>query len=292
MLILLLFLQLASYGQKPSGIFLTDSVEVGKPVYFSLSIRHKPDTEVFFPDTSYNFSPFEIISKTSFVSSTNEKGTLDSAVYHLVSFDVSNVQSLRMPVYIFNKKDCTAVFTEPDSLFLIRSNVFEKTEKPVLVAETGLLPLSSQFNFSVLIGSVALIIGFIGSIYWVFGQDIYKQWQLIKLQRRHLEYLRSFNRLMRNAREKNNIKDAEKAIIVWKNYLERLEKKPFATYTTREIVDNMPDDALAEALKNMDGIIYGQVISKNMHTYLEVLKAGATRIYQNKRRFILDSPVI
>lgn len=289
---LLFFMQNIAYGQKPAGIFLTDSVEVGKPVYFSLSVRHNPNTEVFFPDTSYNFSPFEIISKTSFVSSTNEKGTLDSAVYHLVSFDVSSVQSLRMPVYVFNKKDCTAVFTEPDSLFLIKSNVFEKTQKPVLVPETSLLPLSSQFNFSVLLGSIALVIGFIGSIYWVFGQDIYKQWQLVKLQRRHLEYLRSFNRLMRNAREKNNIKDAEKAIIVWKNYLERLEKKPFATYTTREIVDNMPDDALAEALKNMDGIIYGQVISKNMHTYLEVLKAGATRNYQNKRRFILDSPVI
>ena len=71
--------------------------------------------------------------------------------------------------------------------------------------------------------------------------------------------------------------------------MERLENKPFATYTTREIVDNMPDEALAEALKNMDSIIYGQVISKNMAESLEVLKGGATRIYRNKRRFILDT---
>ncbi|NIJ56067.1 hypothetical protein [Dyadobacter arcticus] len=291
--IVLLFSSI-TFGQriKPTGVFLSDSIEVGKPVYFSLSVRHKPETEVFFPDSSFNFSPFEIISQRSFVSSTDERGSLDSAVYQLVSFDVSPLQSLRLPVYSFQKKDCTAVFTSIDSVFLTCSNITKTEEKPVLIAETRLLPLSRQFNFSILIGSIALIIGVAGSIYWVFGQDIFKQWQLIKLQRRHLEYVRSFNRLMRNARERNNIKDAEKAIIVWKNYLERLEKKPFATYTTREIMDNMPDDDLANALQNMDGIVYGQGKSKNMDVYLEVLKTGATRIYRNKRRFILDSPAI
>ncbi|MCE6989198.1 hypothetical protein [Dyadobacter sp. CY323] len=294
LLILITLLAGNAFGQgiKPTGVFLADSIEVGKPVYFSLSIRHKPETEVFFPDSSYNFSPFELISQRSFVSSTDERGSLDSAVYQLASFDVSRVQSLKLPVYVFFKKDCTAVFTSPDSVFLVKSNFLSTQQDPVLIAETQLLPLSRQFNFSILIGSVALIIGVVGSIYWVFGQDIYKQWQLIKLQRRHLEYVRSFNRLMRNARERNNIKDAEKAIIVWKNYLERLEKKPFATYTTREIMDNMPDEDLADALKNMDSIVYGQGKSSNMDVYLEVLKTGATRIYRNKRRFILDSPEI
>ncbi len=142
-----------------------------------------------------------------------------------------------------------------------------------------------------LLGYIGLAIAVVGAINWVFGKDINKQWRLIKLQRRHLEYLRSFNRLLRNAREKNNIKDAESAIIVWKNYLERLERKPFATYTTREIMDNMPDDSLAEALKNMDGIIYGQVKSNNMHVFLEELKTGATKLYRAKRRQILDNPI-
>ncbi|MCF0062198.1 hypothetical protein MUK70_23440 [Dyadobacter chenwenxiniae] len=289
----IILFQTKGFGQKikPLGLFLTDSIEVGKPVYFSLSVRHNPNTEIFFPDTLYDFSPFEIISKLAFASSTDDRGSLDSAVYQLMSFDVEHVQTLRLPVYVFHKKDCTAVFTQPDSVFLIKSNVVEKVKNARLKPETSLLPLSSEFNFSILLGSIALIIGVVGSIYWVFGQDIYKQWQLIKLQRRHLEYIRSFNRLMRNARDRNNIKDAEKAIIVWKNYLERLENKPFATYTTREIVDNMPDEALAEALKNMDSIIYGQAISKNMAQSLEVLKSGATRIYRNKRKFILDRPV-
>ena len=277
----------------PEGKFLSDSIEVGKPFFYSLSYRHAPAREIFFPDTSFNFSPFEIISKKSFASTTDEKGviTLDSAIYQLVTFDVSPKQFLKLPVFVFQKRDCTAVFTGLDSIFLKKNNLLSTIDTSRLKAETNLIPLGREFNFSVLIGTMALVIGVLGAVYWIFGKDIYKQWQLIKLQRRHLEYLRSFNRLLRNAREKNNIKDAESAIIVWKNYLERLENKPFATYTTREIMDNMPDDSLAEALRRMDGIIYGQVQSKNMDVSLEVLKTGATRIYRLKRRQILDRPI-
>jgi hypothetical protein len=284
-----------SNGQpyKPKGTFLADSIEVGKPFLYSLSYLHPPGTEVFFPDTTYNYAPFEIISRKSYPSATNATGklTLDSAVYQLVTFDVNTVQALQLPIFIFEKSDSTAVFGTRDSVFLRKSNLEPIIQKEALQPYVVLAPLSSDFNFSKVIGTFAIIMGIAIIIYWVFGKDIYKQWKLIKLQRRHLEYLRSFNRLLRNAREKNNIKDAENAIIVWKNYLERLEKKPFATYTTREIIDNMPDDALAQALKKMDGIIYGQVKSNNMDTFLEVLKTGATKLYRNKRRQILDSPV-
>lgn len=285
----------ATFGQenKPKGTFLTDSIEVGKPLFYVLSYSHAPNREVFFPDSTYNFTPFEIISKKSFPSVTNAAGTttIDSAIYQLVTFDVSPVQTLQVPIFIFAKGDSTPVFGMRDSVFLKKNNLNPILLKESLQPSVALAPLNSNFNFSRLFGTLAIILGVIIIIYWVFGKDIYKQWRLIKLQRRHLEYLRSFNRLLRNAREKNNIKDAENAIIVWKNYLERLEKKPFATYTTREIIDNMPDDALAQALKKMDGIIYGQVKSNNMDTFLEVLKTGATKLYRSKRRQILDNPV-
>lgn len=278
---------------KPQGEFLTDSIEVGKPFLYALSFKHAPDNEVFFPDSSFSYAPFEILSRKSFTSVTNGTGksTLDSAIYQFVTFDVSKAQILSVPVFVYNHRDCTAVFTIPDTILLRSKNLAALTEDNSLKPETTLTSLRNDFNFSMLLGYIGLAIAAIGAINWVFGKDINKQWRLIKLQRRHLEYLRSFNRLLRNAREKNNIKDAENAIIVWKNYLERLERKPFATYTTREIMDNMPDDSLAEALKNMDGIIYGQVKSNNMHVFLEELKTGATRLYRAKRRQILDNPI-
>lgn len=291
-LALLPFLAL-SQKSKPNGQFLTDSIEIGKPFLYSLSYHHNPQKEVFFPDSTFDFSPFEVISQKNFPSSTNPAVniTLDSAIYQLVSYNVTPSQVLTVPIYLFGKKDCTAVFTIPDTIFLKRNNLTPIIKKEALKSETGLVPLRNEFNFSRFLGYFGLALTFIIGIYWVFGKDILKQWQLIKLQRRHLEYLRSFNRLLRNAREKNNIKDAESAIIVWKNYLERLERKPFATYTTREIMDNLPDENLAEALKSMDGIIYGQVKSNNIDVFLEVLKTGATRLYRAKRRQILDNPV-
>jgi hypothetical protein len=281
------------FGQAslPRGKFLSDSIEVGKPFLYALSFRHAPKTEVFFPDTTYNFLPFEVLSKKSFTSRTDQKGSLDSAVYQLVTFNITPWQTLKIPVFVFKGKDCTAVFTATDSIFLRKSNFTGITDTTSLKPEVGLLPLNHKFNFSIFLGFLALAIGVSVSVYWLFGTDIYKQWQLIKLQRRHMEYNRSYNRLLKNARERDDIKDAEKAIIVWKNYLERLEKKPFATYTTREIMDNLPDEGLAAALKNMDGIIYGQEKSRDMDKSLEVLKMGAMRLYRNKRRYILESKI-
>ncbi len=277
------------FDPKLKGVFLIDSIEVGKPVLYALSYRHSPKTEVFFPDSTFHFASFEMVSQKNFSSSTDQHGTLDSVLYQLVTFDVSPSQLLRVPVYIFNGKDCTTVFSTGDTIFLKQANLDVIAKNQSLKPEVSLMPLGKEFNFSIALGVLALVIGVIGSINWVFGREIQKQWRLLKLQRRHLEYIRSFNRLLRNAREKSSTKDAEKAIIIWKNYLERLENKPFATYTTREIMDNMPDDVLAEALKNMDGIIYGQVKSKTMDASLEVLKAGATRLYKNRRRQISDS---
>ena len=48
-------------SRKLTGVFLTDSMEVGKAVFYALSFRHDPKTEVFFADSSYRFFPFEII---------------------------------------------------------------------------------------------------------------------------------------------------------------------------------------------------------------------------------------
>ncbi len=272
----------------PIGVFITDSADIGRPIYFSLSVRHHPSVEIFFPDSLSNFMPFEFVNKQIFTSKTSSKITLDSAIYQLISFSIAPIQYLSLPIYVFNKKDCTSLFSQNDTLFLKASNLIIIKNQKEFVHASELLSLNDEFNFSVLLAILVFTIGLGAVIFWLFGEDIYKQWQLLKLQRRHIEYLRAFNRLLRNTRDKGSIKDAEKAIIIWKNYLEKLERRPFATFTTREIIDSMPDPALAEALRNLDGMIYGQVKSSKMQGFLEVLKEGGTKMYRNRRRQILD----
>jgi hypothetical protein len=274
--------------RKPQGAFLTNRVEVGKPFSYSFSYRHKTEQEVFFPDSTFDFSPFEFVDQEYFTTRTDSLGSLDSTIYRLVTFDVSALQTLRLPVYELSGRDCTAVYAGQDTIYL-QSSLPESARPDTLrlQTETKVKLLRRQFNYPVFLAVLASISLLTLVIYWLFGRIILKQWRLFQLSRGHTDFLRTFNRYNRNARERESIVEAEKAVVIWKEYLEDVERKPFATYTTREIVDNVPDQALEEALRDIDRIIYGQVKSNQMDTSLQTLKNVAQRIYRRRRSEIL-----
>jgi hypothetical protein len=271
-------------ASKPQGTFLTDTIEVGIPFSYAFSFLHDSERDVFFPDSTFDFSPFSLVNQEYFTTRTDSLGSLDSTVYRLVTFDVAVVQTLRLPVYVLATRDCTVVYAETDTVFL-RSTLPAGTRLDTLHLrpETEVTLLRRQFDYPVFMAVIlsAGLLFFV--IYWLFGREITRQWRIFQLQRRHRDFVRTFSRLNRTARERDSTDEAEKAVVVWKDYLEEIEKKPFATYTTREIVDNIPDEALEEALKTMDRIIYGQVKSKKMEQSLQVLKNVAQRIYQQQR---------
>lgn len=279
-----------SRGQSPDGKFLQDTIEIGKPFYYSFSYLHSPDTEVFFPDTTFNFFPFEVIGQEYFTTQTTEKGSLDSTVYKLIAFNVQKKQVFSLPVFVSMNGDCTTVFSRPDTAYL--RLLLAPTTRPdtlKLLIMNEVLPLEKQFNYTVFIG-VLVSAGLAGLlIFWLFGEILKRQWNMILLQRRHRDFVRSFSRLSKSANEKGILADAEKAVIVWKKFMEKVEEKPFATYTTREILDTIADKLLATALKDMDGVIYGHVQSSNMAESLEVLKRVGLQAYRVKRKEIADS---
>jgi hypothetical protein len=270
--------------RKPKGVFLTDTIETGKPFSYSFSFLHDPVQEVFFPDSSFSFSPFEVIDQEFFTTRTDSSGSLDSTVYRIISFDVSPTQTLSLPVYVLADGDCTVAYAEVDTVFLrLLLPVSARLDTLSLQADTRVELLLRQFDYPVFV-AVLLSIGlFVSLVYWLFGRGIMKQWRMFQLQRRHSDFVRNFNRLNRNAREIDSTVEAEKAVVIWKKYLERVEKKPFTTYTTREILDNIPDEALENALKEIDHIIYGQVKSNQMDASLQVLKNIAQRSYRRRR---------
>lgn len=292
-LFLIVLLSLVSEGtraQRPEGKFLQDTIEIGKPFFYSFSYLHSPETEVFFPDTTFNFFPFEVVGQEYFTTLTNEKGSLDSTVYELIAFNIQKEQVFSLPVFISAKGDCTTVFSKPDTAHL--NLLLAPTDRPDTLQLRSLnevLPLKKQFNYTVFIGILvsAALVGLI--IFWLFGEILKRQWKMLLLQRRHRDFVRSFNRLSKGVNERGILADAEKAVIVWKNFMEKVEEKPFATYTTREILDTIEDKALGTALKDMDGVIYGQVKSSNMVESLNVLKRVGLQAYRVKRKEIADS---
>ncbi|MEZ4905002.1 MAG: hypothetical protein R2822_26240 [Spirosomataceae bacterium] len=275
-------------AQRPNGRFLTDTIEIGKPFRYALSFRHSPRQEVFFPDTNAAFRPFEVIKLDYFPTETNASGSLDSAIYTLRSFDLKPSQILSVPVWVINGRDCTAVYSEKDTvtlLQLIRSNNIDTL---LLEADTQIVPLRNQTNFPLILLGTLLIMMLGTVVYLFFGESLMRQWELYQMFLRNREFRRHFLRLTRDVGGAKGIENAEKAVVLWKTYLQRLERKPYATYTTKEIIDNIPNEQLTEALRSIDGVIYGGVSSRNTADSLNTLRQIAHQSYRQKRIEILQ----
>lgn len=270
----------------PKGKFLSDSIKVGLPVKYTLSYRHKATADIFFPDSSYNFAPFELVNREYFPTITDQNGSLDSVVYTLISFEVLPVQELSLPVYVRAKQDCTRVFAPMDKVIL--ESVIS-TESDVdtmfLKKDTHLIPIKQQVNVPlILLIFIALAI-LAALIFWFFGKPIRRQIQLFNFKRRFDDFQKLFQRLSRGTDDaQKRLENIEKAVVLWKKYIERLENKPFTTFTTKEILDNLDDNRLSDALREIDATVYGGVYSNKTIASLRILQELAEGLYLERRQ--------
>jgi hypothetical protein len=269
----------------PKGKFLSDSVKVGLPVKYALSYRHKATADVFFPDSAYNFAPFEMVDREYFNTVTDQNGSLDSVIYTLISFEVTPVQELSLPVYVRANRDCTRVFAPLDYVVLesiIPNNVLADTLS--LKKDTRLIPIAQQVNFPLIFLIIMGIFALVGIIFWFFGKPIRRQIRLFNFKRRYDEFQKLFQRLSRGTEDaKKRLENIEKAVVLWKKYIERLENKPFTTFTTKEILDNLKDSRLSDALREIDATVYGGVYSSKTIASLQVLQELANGLYKERR---------
>ena len=277
---------------KPVGRFLTDSIDIGRPFQYALTYRHPPTTDLLFPDTASQFAPYRVEKVALFTTRTTGTGfdavSVDSAVYTLLSFETDSVQLLRVPVRLINATDCTALFTETDTVFL-RAQVkpadagLTTTASLTLATETTLAPLQQQFNYPVL-GLFAAGLALIASLlYGLFGRIIRRQWRLYQLNRRHRQFLREFNRFSRSINADSAADTANQAVISWKTYLETIEQRPYSSLTTSEIAERVDDKRVTTALREADRMIYGGAFSAQSAASLRVLSDVATQRYHHRR---------
>ena len=269
----------------PKGKFLSDSVKVGLPVKYALSYRHKATADVFFPDSTFNFAPFELVKREYFNTVTDQNGSLDSVVYTLISFEVTPVQELSLPVYVRAKQDCTRVFAPIDYVILnsiIKPNV--NIDSLSLKKDTRLIPISQQVNFPLIFLIIIGLLLVVGMVFWFFGKPIRRQVRLFNFRRRYDDFRKLFQRLSRGTEDaKKRLENIEKAVVLWKKYIERIENKPFTTFTTKEILDNLKDNRLSDALREIDATVYGGVYSSKTIASLQVLQELAEGLYRERR---------
>lgn len=276
----------------PVGRFLTDSIDIGRSFQYALTYRHPPTVDLLFPDTASHFTPYRVEKIAVFTTRTTGTGanavSVDSAVYTLLSFETDSVQLLRVPVRLISAVDCTDLFTPTDTVFL-RSQLrpgpadLSKYSSLTLATETTLVPLQQQFNYPVLGLFVAGLALALSLLYGIFGRTVRRRWRLYQFNRRHQQFLREFNQLIQRIDADTAADAVNQAIISWKTYLERIEKRPYASLTTSEIAERVADERVTGALREADRMIYGGAFSAESSQTLRVLSDVATQRYQHQR---------
>jgi len=285
--VFLLFISVNIHAQeiKPKGQFLADSIKIGEPVGFALSLKYPKKMDILFPDSLYDFSPYELEKKTYIPTKSDSVYSYDSAVYYLSSFEIDPIQRLKLPVFVLHGNDSTLIHTAEDSVFL-KELVEEvpdsiSAEAAPLKENTTYIQVPLEFNYPYfIIGTIILVIILV-VVYAVFGKKIRSAFILRRLKKKHQKFLAQFEVLVTKQNEPAS-KLAERILIHWKRYLEKLENRPYTKLTTKEIITAYSPGEIADDLKGLDRAIYSSATGSSLENNYKALKTFAQAQYEHK----------
>jgi len=260
--LLLISASVAVHGQKVtvSGQFLVDSIRIGEPFPYALTAAYPWEKTILFPDSSYDFKPFEYVDKKYFPTKTVDGISRDSVIYYLNSFEIDSAQWLTLPVYVVQPNDCTSVWTEEHVVWLqhqvtLNTDSIQAASLPLKV-DAYYIPVHWLFNYPLasIIGVSILVI--LIAVWIIFGKRVRKFFKARNMRRSFEKYLLNFTDAVEGMKQNYSIVQAENAISLWKKYLESLEDKPFTKYTSKEILQVIENKDLAGPLKTVDRLLY------------------------------------
>ena len=269
------------FAQTPVLKFLSDSVLVGDQVKAVLYYKHDSNQEIIFPDSNYNFKPFEFVSKQYFPTVSSEGQSTDSAIYTLTIFEIEGIHSLTLPVLTFRGKDTLKAFSTPDSI-TIKPLILVLTDSLKLKSNTQLSELESQFNYQLLgiVIGLLLLVGF--AIYLILGKNIFEQIRKYRRKLAHDRFLKLYDEMVNNAISMTPQK-MEDAVSLWKKYIEALENKPYTTFTSSEIGHYLNNESIKKNLQSIDVAIYSGRVAEVATTDFSVLRIEAIRLYTKRQ---------
>jgi len=254
--------------------FVEDSLSVGRDVSFFVTARYDRKLNLLFPDTTFNFSPFDFKHKSYFTTETDGQESYDSVVYHLTTFEVDSLLYLSLPVYQINPQDCTTFLSNQDSIRLAHVVVAlpDSLTSVPLKMNVAYQDVPSAFNVQlwVIIGGLLLLAA--AAVWFAFGQNITRRYRLKRMQKAYAQFIENYTHEIEAVAHSFSTQHTETALIVWKRYLEQLENLPYTKLTTKEIIWLGQNDALGQSLKTIDGAIYGHDTAvvdslENLKTY-------------------------
>jgi hypothetical protein len=267
------------------GTFVADSLKIGVPTPFVLTARYPQSATVLFPDTTFQFTPFEFSRRTYFPTHTANGESVDSVVYELTSFEIDSIQYLQLPVFLVNAQDCTVWQSPRDSIFLehLVAHVPDSTQAASLPMKinTSYQFVNKLLNYPVALLIVGIIGVLAGVVALVFGKRIRKYFVQRKLTRQHALFLSRFQQQVEKMEGSFSSDTAESCLVIWKSYMEQLLQFPITKLTSREIVQRLPDTQLQPSLSEIDRMIYAGM-REGSRTPFYALKAESQKAFERK----------
>lgn len=270
---------ITAVAQKPKAVFFEDSVTVGKEIRMAMSYLHSGKSDIVFPDSSFDFSPFRYVSSELFETRPLEGRSLDSVIYTLVTYALDSVLFVRP--YIKNLQTGETLYTDSARVHLKFSISGENIRKPEVKETVNVFRVRKDLNFPKI---TYYVLGFIVLVFLVsafFGDWIRKKYGLWKFDRNHQHFMTDFRKM---ALSPKNIANNERALKEWKAYLEELEKEPVSTMSTSELGRLYENERLESALKMFDSAIFGGVVSEQMPFAYHILQDFAVKRYRQVRK--------
>lgn len=272
----LLSLPVSAQQVRVNGYFMQDSARLGERVAFVLKASYPQASQLIFPDSTHDFSPFIFLEKRTFVTATNEGLTQDSAVYYLSNFSLEPSAYLSLPVFELSRYDSISYFTPAAEIALILT--LDSIPEELVFQENNVYqPLDKPFNwfvFSTLIGGILLGVGL---LFLVFADRIKRLFRRNREKLRWMQFERKWKRLADQLQKDPKQVLADEVVGLWKGYLESMTSQPFQEWTSSEIAEALDDKEVFIALRSIDMIIYAGVEGDTATATTYLLEVAKTK---------------
>jgi hypothetical protein len=269
---------------KVRGQFLVDSIKIGMPFPYSLTAEYPTEKKILFPDSTFQFTPFEYTAKHYFPTETRNGISRDSAVYYLSSFEIDSLQSLALPIFVVQRQDCTVVYPAPDFVHLqhLVTMALDSIQAPQLPLKVNNFyePVAWLFNYPLasIIGGLVLVLLIVAWV--IFGKRIIRYFRIKRMRKVFDQFILNFNDSVEQLKSNYSPTGAEKSLTLWKKYLENLEDRPYTKLTSKEILKTEESEILKTPLTTVDRLIYAGVQPNNFDAFYDLKSYSEDRFYK------------
>lgn len=269
---------------KVEGYFTADSAKLGERLGYVLKATYPSDKQLIFPDSLFDFEPFVLLEKKTFISSTRDSVTTDSTVYYMSNFALDSTVYLTLPVYELNRYDSITYYpleaslavkwtldSIPEELIFQENNVFQS------------IPKKWNWILTALIGVFIVVTLITG--YFLFGKKVRKYFSERNEKRRWRIFEKRWLAATEQLIEEPTGEAADELLGLWKGYMESITHLPIREWTSSEAGEKLEDIQIFSALRNIEMIIYAGTRSE-VKDSTEYLLLQAKEKYQEKLKNI------